>query len=300
MKTLITGGGGFIGIWLTRRLLKAGVQVRILDQRGPSEFAKSFLGDLLDEVEWVIGDVVQAWHVANAVRGCDSVVHLAAVLTPFCQENPIRGAEIIVIGTLNMFEAARLHGIKNVIYTSSAGVFGPSDGTYPNPTTHYGAFKLAVEGCARAYFEEQGINSVGFRPLLVYGPGRDAGGGKGPTLSCRAAAYGESYNIPFTGITDWIYVDDVVAAFESAITKPIKGAHAFNLIGEQTPIQDFVDIIKDIVPGAKVSCSGEALPVNAYLADNGAYDALGELPRTGVRDGIQQTIDYYIAMKKSS
>ncbi|WP_163837351.1 NAD-dependent epimerase/dehydratase family protein, partial [Providencia stuartii] len=67
----------------------------------------------------------------------------------------------------------------------------------PRPTTHYGTFKLACEGSARAYLADRGLASIGFRPFIVYGPGRETGLTAGPSLACRAAARGESYRIPY-------------------------------------------------------------------------------------------------------
>ena len=82
---------------------------------------------------------------------------MAAILTPACQADPLRGAQINLLGTLNVFETARARGIGKVLYMSSAGVFGPDDGQHPRPTTLYGAWKLAGEGIARAYFADHGI-----------------------------------------------------------------------------------------------------------------------------------------------
>src|SRR5258706_3102744 len=95
--------------------------------------------------------------------------------------------------------------------------FDPIDGRTPFPLTHYGDFKLAGEGCARAFWEDDRMPSIGFRPLVVYGPGREVGLTAGPSLACRAAARGEPYVIPFTGETDLLYVDDMAACFEIAV-----------------------------------------------------------------------------------
>jgi nucleoside-diphosphate-sugar epimerase len=233
--------------------------------------------------------------VAAAAEGCDVVVHLAAILTPACQQDPIRGAEINLIGTLNVFEAAKRHGMRAVIYMSSAGVFGPDDGRTPRPTTHYGAFKLAGEGCARAYWESDGLPSVGFRPLVVYGPGRETGLTAGPSLACRAAARGEPYVIPFTGATDLLFVDDIAAAFEKAVLAPPAGAHAFSLPGEQSTVDQVIAEIRRQVPDADLAASGDRVPVAAEIAPNGIDAVLPGLPHTRLREGIAATIAYYRA-----
>src|SRR4029079_4368411 len=85
-----------------------------------------------------------------------------------------------VIGTLNVFESAKASGVERVVYASSAAVFGAADADHPvaettetDPATHYGVFKRTNEGNARVYFLDHGINSIGLRPLTVYGVNRD-------------------------------------------------------------------------------------------------------------------------------
>ena len=199
MRVLITGGGGFIAGWIMKRLLGEGVAVRSLDLSNSPPISMSILGSAATSVEWHAGDIANAQAVEDAAQGCDLVMHLAAILTPACAADPLRGCDILLGGTLNVFEAARKLGHKHVLYMSSAGVYGPDQGRTPEPTTLYGAFKLAGEGVARAYFTDYGIASAGFRPLVVYGPGRESGLTAGPSLACKAAAEGTDYVIPFGG-----------------------------------------------------------------------------------------------------
>jgi nucleoside-diphosphate-sugar epimerase len=297
MKILITGGSGFIGTWITRRALASGLEVRVLDVAVNHALAHEILGADADGVEWRTGDVSDGAQVDDAVRGCDLVIHLAAVLTPACKANPGRGAEINVIGTLNVFEAARAHGIAKVLYMSSAGVFGPEDGVVPCPTTLYGAFKLAGEGCARAYWVDYGIASVGFRPLVVYGPGREVGLTAGPTLACRAAALDEPYVIPFGGESDFVWVDDVAAAFEAAAGRTLEGAHVFNVVGETTSVTHFAQAIRKFVPGADISVQGPGVPVCAHIAEGELRTMFPEVPRTAIDVGVERTISHYRSMR---
>ena len=293
MRILITGGSGFIGLWLTKSLLAKGAEVRVLDLKTDSPLIREILGNTAAAVDWRSGDVSDGEAVTAAAEGCDALVHLAAILTPACQENPIRGAEINLIGTLNVFEAAKAHGTKSVVYMSSAGVFGPDDGETPWPTTHYGAFKLAMEGCARAYLADHGIASVGFRPLVVYGPGREIGMTAGPSLACRAAAQGEEYVIPFTGVSDFVHVDDVVAAYLAAIDNPPEDARAYTLVGDCCTAEDFAAEVCRVVPGARISAAGPALPIAGRLEPGTLRDDYPAIPRTSVHDGIAATVAYY-------
>lgn len=293
MKILITGGAGFLGAWIARRLLAGGHEVRVLDRSSDDTLMRAIVGPDARKVVWRTGDVAQADDVIRAAEDCDRIAHLAALLTPACQADPARGAEVNLIGTINAFEAARRHGMGRIAYASSAGVFGPDDGVTPRPTTFYGAFKLACEGCARAYAEGDGIASVGFRPLVVYGPGREVGGSAGPTIACRSAAEGKPYTIGFTGRTDMIFVDDVAAAFEAALLRDYAGAHVFNLRGEIATIEAIIETIRGLVPGAALSAAGAPLPVAAEIEAHDTAAVLGPLPRTTLADGIARTVAFY-------
>ena len=293
MKILLTGGSGFIGAWIMRRFLAAGNGIRVFDQTADPALAKRIIGPDAEHIEWIEGDVRSNKLLIEAAAGCDLIIHLAAVLTPACQQEPIRGAEVNLIGTLNVFEAARTHQMRSVLFMSSAGVFGPEDGLQPYPMTLYGAYKLASEGCARAYWQDHAIASIGFRPLVVYGPGREVGLTAGPVLACKAAAKGNSYTIPFSGDSDFVYVDDVAAAFEVAATHPIQGARAYNIVGEQGSVSTLIEHIQDIEPHASITAKGPALPVTAHIDAGTLRDDFPGIPLTPLRQGLEATIDFY-------
>ena len=251
--------------------------------------------DVARALDWRTGDIRATDEVERAAQGCDGVIHLAGVLTPACREDPILGAEIDLIGTLNVFEAARQHGFASVVYASSAGVFGPDDAVHPGPTTLYGAYKLACEGAARAYWADHRLPSVGFRPLVVYGAGRESGMSAGPSLACRAAARGETYVHPFTGATGLVYVDDCAALFERALTTPLQGAAVFNVIGDVATAEDVLAEIRRNVPDARLTASGPPLPIAPGIAEPGLDDMFPGRQRTSLAQGIKATIDHYRA-----
>lgn len=296
MRVLVTGGKGFIGAWIIRRLTERGDMVRVFDLDDNRRLVAEIAGVTAARAcDWIVGDIVSGRAVQEAAGGCDAIVHLAGILTPACAADPVRGAEINLIGTLNVFEAARAHGIRRIAYTSSAGVFGPDDGLTPRPTTHYGAFKLASEGSARAYLADHGIASVGFRPFIVYGPGRETGLTAGPSLACRAAARGERYVIPYTGSAGLVYVEDVADAYVRALDRTPEGAHVFNLVGTVASNDDVVRSIRHVVPDAAISVAGPALPVVADIAEGNVRSVLKGLPATSLDDGIARTIAFYRA-----
>lgn len=294
MKVLITGGAGFLGAWICRRLAHRGDALRIFDRTENRATIAAIAGaEVAAACEWVTGDIVDGPAVAAAAGGCDAIVHLAGVLTLACKEDPVRGAQINLIGTLNVFEAALRHGIGKVVYTSSAGAYGPESGEIPIPTSHYGAFKLACEGSARAYFADHGLSSIGFRPYVVYGPGRDSGLSAGPSLACRAAARGEAYVFPYEGMAGLVYVDDVAAAYESALRHRPPGAHVFNMIGEQATPDDVIAELRRLAPDCDIRRGGAPMPSAPDIVEGPLRDVLPDVPVTPLRDGIARTFAFY-------
>jgi len=294
MKVLVTGGSGFLAAWVMRRLLARGIDVRAFDVRRDDTLLNTIAGLYAGRVEWSVGDIASAADVAGAMRGCTDVIHLAGVLTPTCSSHPVRGAQINLIGTLNVFDAAREAHFKQVLYASSAGVFGPDDGIFPRPETHYGAFKLACEGAARAYFNDTGLSSIGYRPLVIYGAGRESGSSAGPSLACRAAALSCRYTIPFTGSTGLIFADDVAAAYEAALLNPVSGARVFTLAGDITPMHTVIDILVGMSPEARIDAEGPPLPIaTSFPIDEELARRFPHLQKTPLREGLRQTVDFY-------
>jgi nucleoside-diphosphate-sugar epimerase len=294
MQVLVTGGSGFIGAWLIRRLLASGHRIRILDASSDRGLLQRIAGAAAAEgVDWRVGDIAEAAPVLDAAQGCDGIINLAGILTPACKADPIRGAKVNLLGTLNVFNAAIELGIKRIVYTSSAGVFGPSDGRIPYPTTHYGAFKLACEGSARAYWEDARLASIGFRPYIVYGAGREVGLTAGPSLACRAAARHEAYDIPYSGSAGLVHVDDVTAAYEIALVREPDGAHVFNLPGEVVSNDDVIAAIRAVEPDAAIGAGGPPLPIVSDIEQGDLRKILVGVPHTGIRDGVRRTIEHY-------
>src|SRR6185503_6944024 len=179
----ITGAQGCIGSWIVKALTERGDQAIVFDRSDDSRRLSAIMEDL-SHVRFITGDITDAAAVLSALSVSDAarVIHLAGLQVPTCKTDPLAGALVNVAGTLNVFEAARKIGLKSIVYASSAAVYGMNDDDIAldetaacEPTTHYGVFKRANEGNARVYFLDHGINSVGLRPLTVYGVNRDTG-----------------------------------------------------------------------------------------------------------------------------
>jgi len=189
--------------------------------------------------------------------------------------------------------AAKQNGITHLAYASSAAVFGPDNGMYPHPTTHYGAFKLACEACARAFWLDEGISSVGLRPAVVYGPGRESGLTAGITLACREAVAARPYTIGFSGKQGFVFARDAAAAFVAAAIRSCAGAQTYSLVGQMADVCEVADEIAVQVPGAQIKVVGDPVPMSAEIADTARQALLGSMPATSIREGIAQTVTHY-------
>ena len=302
---LVTGANGCIGASVVKHLLDRGDRVTALDRSTETHRLEAIIEpERLAEVEFIDGDVADLGAVSKAVHahGTDGVIHLAGMQVPSCKADPIQGATVNVLGTLAILEAAADIGCR-VVYASSAAVFGPDDEpTRPHveseagdARTHYGIFKLANEGNARIYHQDRNVSSVGLRPLTVYGVGRDFGMTSGPTTALKAALLGHPYQIGFTGPTDFQLVDDVAEIFVRCLAAP-EGAHVFNVHGETTTVEDMVEQLAGVLSDegladhiGLITCDGPNLPIPGAMDDSALATAIGDPPRTSLRDGLARS-----------
>ena len=290
MKVLVTGANGFVGSWVLRGILNAGMEAEGFDLSPPGPRVSRLLGAALAQVAWTQGDVSCPQDVERAASRCGVTVHLAGVLTPFCRLDPVRGAIVNLLGTLHVFEAARKYG-QRVIYASSAAVHGGAKASSLEPTTHYGAFKLACEGSGRSYWLDHQVASLGLRPFVVYGPGRDTGATAGVSLACEAALQNRPYTIPFTGRAGMVWVGDVVDAIIVALQRPFEGAHVMDMVGDLRSVDDVIAEIRRHCPGALLDAKGEPLPLDSDIPGSDGPPFMGTLPQTRLEHGILQTLN---------
>ena len=211
MKVVIYGGSGFIGSWITKFLLNNNFQITIFDKKTNKDLLYRIIGQNVKKIDFVQGDILEYKTVLKTAQDHTALINLVGLMTPDCSNNPKLGNKVNIIGSINVFEAALEAKCNLVVYTSSGGVYGQKDKINPFPETHYGAYKLAVEGIARAYNLENKLNSFGLRPFVVYGPGREKGGTASISLACKAAAENKEYKIKFGGGVGFVYVEDIAS-----------------------------------------------------------------------------------------
>jgi UDP-glucuronate 4-epimerase len=288
-RFLVTGAVGCIGAWTVATLVREGAGVVAFDLADDDRRLRLVASpEEIERVDFVQGDVADLETVERtlAEHEITHVIHLAALQIPFCKADPALGARVNVTGTVNVFEAAKRRGLRTAIaYASSVAIY--DERAEIAPKTLYGVYKVANEGTARIYWQDDGIASVGLRPFTVYGLARDQGLTSAPTFAIAAAARGEPYRIAFGGRMQLHYVPDVARAFVQAARSEPAGATAFNLGGEATAIADLVAAIEAAVPGAELSFDDDvALPLPEELP-HPWYD----VPMTPLAQGIQETIE---------
>ena len=264
-RFLITGAKGFIGAWIVKNLVARGDRPWVFDLDTESHRLRALLSDeQLRAVTFLQGDVTVLEEVDRAVaeNGITHIIHLAGLQVPTCAANPVLGAKVNVLGTLNIFEVARRQRdlVKRIVYASSAAVFGPEEFYGPTtvqegapllPGTHYGVFKQCNEGNARVYFANDGISSVGLRPWAVYGVGRDQGISSGPTKAIKASVLGRLYTIRFTGAVDLQYVDDCARIFLRCAEDALSGVRVYTLRGSVVRVEEFIQTLEQVYPRAR-------------------------------------------------
>src|SRR5712692_9367486 len=299
----ITGAQGCIGSWIVKSLAERGDSPVVFDRSDDARRLSAIMEPReLERVLFVTGDITDISVVRSALEAARPrcVIHLAGLQVPTCRVDPVAGAFVNVVGTLNVFESAKTLGLARVVYASSAAVFGAGDANSPldesaqsEPATHYGVFKRTNEGNARIYFLDHGLNSIGLRPLTVYGVGRDFGLTSDPTKAMKAAVVGRPFHIRFGGRTDFQYVADTADAFIRAATSNLTGAHVFNLHGETIGVSEVVKEIERAWPRASgmITYADEPLAIPAEMDDAAIRAALGSLSATPLAAGVRSTIE---------
>jgi UDP-glucuronate 4-epimerase len=308
-RFLVTGAAGCIGAWAVRALLDDGVPVVASDLgEDLRRLRLASGGEPGARFEFVTLDVTRLDDLVATVEEQEitNIVHLAGLQLPFCAANPSLGALVNVVGTVNVFEAVKRSGRPiGLAYASTAAVYGASyaytsgvvgDGSPLAPDSHYGVYKVANEGTARVYSLNDGIGSVGLRPFIVYGPGRDQGMTSEPTKAMLAAAAGAPYRMRFGGSVYLTYTEDCARTFIAASRASVGAGDAVcvNVPGHRTSVAQVANLIETIVPEAKGTITWERAPLRvAALVSAPAVEAFGTELNRPLEDGVRSTIDQF-------
>jgi len=289
---LVTGAAGCIGAQIVSNLTRDGIEPIVFDKSEDRRRLKLSMEDpeQAADVTWVPGDLRDraAVEAVMADHRVDAVIHLAALQVPFCNADPVLGAEVDVVGHVNVFEAARKLGVRKLVYASSVAALPPEGGVWP--ATLYGVYKLADEGIADVYWNTWQVPSIGIRPHSVYGPGRDQGVTAAPSKAMLAAAAGRRFTLPYGGTLMMQHVSEVADAFIRSAGTKVQGAPVFDLAGEDTTMTEVAAAIKRFVPDADIKIGDVEIPFVAGLDDAGLRALVGEWPRVGLDAGVEKTV----------
>jgi UDP-glucose 4-epimerase len=301
MKILVTGGSGFIGSHVVDKAVAAGHQVRVLDIR-PSPW-------LNGDGEMAIGDVTRFDEVAHAARGCDAIVHLAAVAdVDEVARAPVATQAVNAQGTLAVLEAARAVGAGRVVYASTIWVYGEESGgdatedSPIGPPRHfYTATKLAGELYCRSYTELFGVEHTILRFGIPYGP-RAREAAVLPAFVIRARA-GEPITIAGTGgqARRFVYVEDLADGVVAALA-PAAANRVYNLVGDESvTVREIADLVRELVRPVDIVYGEERKADFAGGAVSGERAAreLGWRPTTRFAEGARRYLEWFLASSRT-
>ncbi|MYC29909.1 MAG: NAD-dependent epimerase/dehydratase family protein [Chloroflexi bacterium] len=301
-KVLVTGGAGFIGSHLVDRLLNEGYQVSIID-----ELTTGKLSNLSPAATFYHSDISEA--AVDEIFGReqpDIVFHLAArVSVTYSTRNPVDTAEVNVVGTLRLLEAARRMGLEKFIFSSTGGaIYGiPDDNpcseeTPVVPVSPYGLSKYLAEKYIELFHRLYRVNFTNLRYGNVYGPRQDPDGEAGViSIFTQAMLEGRQPRIFGDGTQerDFVYVDDVVEANIKAIERG--NNRTFNIgTGQGTSVNDLFEILRELT-GFPLEAEhrprrpGEVQRI--FLECSQARTHLDWSPAVGLAEGLRKTVEYY-------
>jgi UDP-glucose 4-epimerase len=306
MKVLVTGGAGFIGSNVSERLLQDGHDVRVLDNFSTGR-RENILG-FADEIELVEGDIQSYERAHTAVRGCELVIHQAALPSvPRSIQDPLTSNASNVIGTLNVLLAARDSDVRRVIYASSSSVYGATE-TLPKsedlplaPISPYAVAKLAGEGYSRSFWTVYGLETVALRYFNVFGPRQDARSQYASVIPSLIDAFLSDRRPTIYGdgeqTRDFTHVTNVVDGTLLALRAEAVAGDVFNVAcGEQVSLNRLVSELRsltrrDLEPEYLEARPGEIRHSQADISR--AERKLGYRPSVTFEAGLRQTLAGY-------
>lgn len=308
-KKLITGGLGFTGAYLARQLLEEGEEPVLFQRR--KEIPAS-AADLNGKVEVVSGDTSNWVHVVDAVKNhnIDGIYHCAALLTQGCDESAATGFKVNVIGTINILEAARIMGIKDVAYVSTGATYSlsppkrVSNDTPQKPENMYSTTKVCCERIGEQYHRQYGINFRGIRFAMIVGASRQISYYYGDWSGVmEMTAMGKAYTVHANPDSPcaYIYIKDATRALIDLMKAPEEKLRqrVYNVHGFMATLNEVVESIKEHIPEAHINfetdhsdlMKGHNRGVSYEMDNTVANEDFGYQPRYLLNDMVRDFIE---------
>jgi UDP-glucose 4-epimerase len=303
---LVTGGAGFIGSNLVRRLLSDGHKVRVLDNFSSGHLEN--LTEVANDIELIEGDIRDYWTVVKSVKGVDYILHQAALPSvPRSVDNPLTSNAVNIDGTLNVLEAARLAGVKRLVTASSSSVYGESvelpkhEGMVPSPLSPYAITKLTNEYYCRVYWELYRFPTVCLRYFNIFGPRQDPKSEYAPVVPRFITRLSEGLAPTVFGdgeqSRDFTFVDNAVEANLLAVKHDGMVGGVFNVgCGAQYTLNRLLDLLRKIM---NVTTPAQYDPPRAgdirhSFASIDRLRKFGYTASVGFEEGLRRTVPFFV------
>ena len=309
-KVLVTGAGGFIGSHLTELLLREGIEVKAFvhyNSLGTWGWIDTFPKELKDSVEVFAGDIRDPHGVREAMKGCEAVFHLAALIAiPFSYHSPDSYVDTNIKGTLNVLQASRDLGGIRVLVTSTSEVYGtakyvPIDENHPfQGQSPYSATKIGADRLAESFYRSFNLPVSIVRPFNTFGP-RQSARAVIPTIITQLLAGKQEISLgSLTPTRDFNYVRDTANGFYQIFRSDLTIGQEINIAtNREISIGDLArELIRQINPGAKIVCDEQRLrpeksEVNRLHGSNEKIKKLTDWKQQySFEQGLTETIDF--------
>lgn len=305
-RHLITGGAGFIGSNLARRLAGMGEEVIVLDDFSTGK--RENLEDLGDHVDVIEGDICDIDAVRTAVRGADYVFHHAAVVSvPRSVEDPGRSNAVNVDGTMNCLIAAREAGVKRFVFAGSSSAYGDSaelpkrEDMKPDPLSPYGVSKLVGEMYCKVFYDVYGLETVSLRYFNIFGPYQDPHSQYAAVVPIFITKLLEGQSPVVYGdgeqSRDFTYIDNAVDANLLALKSPKACGRVINVAcGRRYSLNDLLGKLQELTRTGAKPVFADPRPGDILHSQGDislASEVLGYDPRITFEEGLARTVTWF-------
>ena len=302
---LVTGGAGFIGSHIVKRLVGEGAHVRVLDLLTTGR--RENLAEVSEDIDLIVGDIGDAGTVERAIEGIEFIFHLAALVSVAeSVDCPEQSFETNIAGTHNLLLAARRAGVRRLVFSTSCAVYGDQppphhEGLAARALSPYAAAKLSGEQLCRSFTHVYSLPTVCLRYFNVFGPRQDPSGGYAAAIPKfisrlikqeQPTIYGDGYQS-----RDFVYVANVVEANLQACSEDQAIGGIFNVgTGEETNLFELLAVLEEVIGVQVEPIFAPPRPGDirrSYGDISLARQALKYQPKVNLKKGLMETVTWY-------
>ncbi|MBN2240613.1 MAG: NAD(P)-dependent oxidoreductase [Dehalococcoidales bacterium] len=306
MSYLITGGTGFVGSYIARKLTRSGEKVIAYDLSPDTTVMDMIMSpEEKDSITIVRGDITDFSQLTRTVEEnrVSRIIHLSSMLHPASNENPAMAERVNNQGQINVLECARVFDIRKIVWASSVVVFGPPEmyaeeylpnDAPPAPVHVYGACKSFCEFVSNHYQTTWGVDHIGLRFTIVYGPGRTRGATSFVHKLMIEPALGKPSVVPYGDeVIDWQHVEDIASLVIKCSSMEPTRTHIFNTKFDIRSIREAKSYVESLIPEADITLEPGTFGIAWKLDDSLLQEEIGFVPEYPMEKGILSTINFF-------